>query len=776
MTMNEQMRKNIEGYADQIITLEDFVAGVRQNIGMYIGAKGYRGFINMIREILQNALDEVNKPTSPATTVWITFYEGSLRVIVQDNGRGIPFNNIIRVFENEHTGSNYKKKKGEYSSGMHGVGAKVTNALSKMFTVDSYIFGEHRRVDFIDGHPVTDEYDDGTEIPKNAQGTRITFEPSLEVLGQFEIHFQDVLNLVRLLLPITKIGTIINFKGIDINGQVYEETLVNKDGLLTNLIMKTANPLIQPIEIYHDTGEMKIEAIFTYDSDNLGMYNLTHFANFCPTSGGKHEKGFVDGVTKFFRNYMNKVYLANSKSKNKLNIIGQDIMTGLVGILHVCHLQPIFSGQAKDELSNEDMYPFVRDTVCDALEKWSAANGRDLQKLCKYFKDIAEVRVNADKEKIKLSSKFNSSSITGLPKDYKGPKSGKGLELFIVEGKSAKGSTVNSRDDNQGIFPIRGKTPNPFTTIPTKFLNNEEMKSIFHLIGCGIGKQCDPSKSRFEKIIITADRDPDGDHIAANLSSAFAIYMSPLVEAGMLFKAIPPLYSIRLGKKEKFFSSRIDYIEYMQELFSKKNELKINGKLYSGKDISEMAYQNVDYISDLHHMSRNTGIEPRLLEKIIRYIDLPFDEMQSRLQNLYGWTMKVFDAGNYMKITGEVNDEFQTAILTDRFYQEAKVIKNKYLYNLNETYELNGQKIEWLYDILKQFDTSSDNVKITRYKGLGELDPDELADTTLSVENRTLIRYTMDSIKEDVEKLRRYDSNKKKMIEGSVATRSDLLG
>lgn len=774
--MNEKMIENIKDYENQIVTLEDFVAGVRQNIGMYIGGKGDIGFINMIREILQNSLDEVNKPNSPATTIWITYYDGIYKTIISDNGRGIPFNNIIRVFQNEHTGSNYIKKKGEYSSGMHGVGAKVTNALSKEFTVDSYVLGEHRRVDFIDGHPVTDEYDDGSEIPKNAQGTRITFTPALDVLGHISITYKEVLALVKLLLPITKIGTEIYFEGVDIQGNVYEEKLVNIDGMTTNLIMKTTTPLIAPIQIFRDTGEMKIEAIFTYDSDNLTDYNITTFANFCPTTGGNHEKGFIDGITKFFKNYMNKVYLANNKKK--LTIITQDVLTGLQAIVHTCHLAPIFGGQAKDKLTNEDIYPFVRDTVVEELDKWSASNGKDLQKICKFFKDVAEVRVNADKDRVKLSGKYNASSITGLPKQYKQPRGNKHLELFIVEGKSAMGSGENSRDpQTQGIFPIRGKTPNPFTTTPAKLLANEEIGGIFKIVGCGIGKNCDPSKSRFEKVIITADRDPDGDHIAANLSSTFAIYMGNLVKAGLLFKSIPPLYSIKSGKKEIFFSSRFEYIEYMQDRFSKKNDLKINGKKLSGKDISAMAYQNIDYVFDLNHMSRNTGVNPRFLEKIIRYIDLPFDEIQSRLRNLYGHTINVYNDGNYIKITGEAENEFQTAIMTDRFYHEAKEIQKKYLYDVNETYELNGQNVEWLYDILRLFDANDGgNMKITRYKGLGELDPHELGSTTLSPKNRTLIKYTMESIKEDVNKLREYDSNKKKLIEGTVATRSDLLG
>lgn len=151
--MSQEMIENIKNYGDEILTLKDFITSVRKRPGMYIGGIGDPGFINMIREIIQNSLDELNKESSPCDTISITYDERSFTVIVEDNGRGIPFNNIIRVFENEHTSSNFEKKPGEYSSGLHGVGAKVTNALSKKFIVESFILGEGRRVEFDDGYP-----------------------------------------------------------------------------------------------------------------------------------------------------------------------------------------------------------------------------------------------------------------------------------------------------------------------------------------------------------------------------------------------------------------------------------------------------------------------------------------------------------------------------------------------------------------------------------------------------------------------------------------------
>ena len=227
--MSQSMIENIQNYADQIITLEDFVAGVRQNIGMYIGRKGNYGMINMFREILQNGLDEINKKESPATQVFVIYDEITNRIIVGDNGRGIPHGHILRIFSDPNTSSNYVKNKGEYSSGLHGVGSKVSNALSKLFIVDSYILGNHHTVEFRDGHPVGEE-----QIVNECemeQGTVITFIPEEKVLGHLSVTCEEILGLIKLLLPINKIGTEVTFEGIKSDGTKINEKLVNKENL-----------------------------------------------------------------------------------------------------------------------------------------------------------------------------------------------------------------------------------------------------------------------------------------------------------------------------------------------------------------------------------------------------------------------------------------------------------------------------------------------------------------------------------------------------------------
>lgn len=774
--ISQNMKDNINNYASQIITIEDRVKAIRQNIGVYLGRTGNFGFRNMIREIGQNGFDEINKDESPATEMTIMYDERNKQVTVKDNGRGIPFGNMKRVFYDLNTGSNYKKELFCYSSGAHGQGAKVTNAICKEFHVDSYIFGKHKRIDFKEGHPVGDEYFVKDNCPADAQGTTITFIPSEEVLGPLSVTCQDVLDLIISLFPINKLGCKVNFKGITLDGKVIEDTFVNIDGLTTNLIIKTTTPIIAPISIVRDTGEQRVELSFTYDIDSMGGYDITTYANFCPTTGGTHLKGFIDGITKYFKNYMNKIYLANSKKKD-FAVNNNDILTGLQGVIHTCSLHPIFSGQCKEELGNEEMAPFVRDTIVEELDNYFANNNADLQKLCKYFKDVAEVRLNAEKGKMKLAKSYNASAVTGLPRQYVKPRAKKGpFELIIVEGKSAKGPAVNGRDDNQALFPVRGKTPNPFTTTTKKILANEEIGGIFQIIGCGVGKSCDIEKSKFDKIIIATDADPDGNHIAVNLSSTFAIYTPQLVQAGMLYKVVPPLYSVKKGKEQIFFSTRIDYVEYMQEIFSKSNKLIVNGKKMKPKEISQMAYNNIDYTYELECMARNYALNPRFLESIIKYSHLDFKKMKKKLKSLYGHTVDIYNQDNFIHVVGLVDNVYQMLIITDRFKLESKYIKDKYLYDSSSEYVINNTKCLWLYDLMKMFDNNGTNMKVTRYKGLGELNAKDLRETTLLDNNRTLIQYTMESIKEDIKKLRSYDSDKKKLIKDSVATRSDLLG
>ena len=452
LTLEE--KQSIQNYANLIKTIHIYTDAVRQNPGQYIGYLRNKGFKNMYREIYQNAIDEMIKTSSPCTEVKVFFDERDHSVMVEDNGRGIPFNNIIRVFTEANTSSNYLKKKGEYSSGLHGVGGKVVNALSSIFTVDSYILGEGRHVEFFKGIPWK-QGEQVIENKDNKQGTVIMFKPDYEIMKEIDITWKEIYDLTVRILMLTDVGSKVIFKAMDKRGKLHEETIINQDGIITDLIMKTSKPLIAPIVMKDDNGTMKAEIAFTYDSEDLDSEDITTFSNFCPTISGTHLDGFIDGLCNYWRKYMNNVFLANTKKK--ITVTNQDIKQGLKAVVSVAHIKPIFSGQAKDILDNKDMYYFCRDLVTTMMDNWLKTNQNEVKKLCGFFKDAAEVRLNSEKEKVKLSTKYSTSKLTGMPAKFVKPENSKGYrELIIVEGDSALGSLRNSREKKtQGLFPIK---------------------------------------------------------------------------------------------------------------------------------------------------------------------------------------------------------------------------------------------------------------------------------------------------------------------------------
>ena len=396
--MNKKQIEEIKNYGKQIKTMGSYQEAVRHTVGQYLGYTGNRGFLNMFREIFQNSADELIKDSSPCDEIWVAYDEAKVETMIKDNGRGIPFNDIVRVFGKEHTSSNYIKTPGEFSSGRHGVGSKAVNACSDFFIVDSFILGKHRRVTFRYGNPKTAKVED---LPNkdNYQGTIITFKPidrmpmnmgdesGKVVMGKITVQWQEVLDLIQHLLPLLKVGAKVNFIGIDNEKMAHEFHLVNRNGLMDGLQEMVSSPLITPIHFskMREDGQMKAEIVFTYDLKS-SEEEIKSFGNFCPTRDGTHVKGFIDGLTKYFKDYMNKFYLS---SKSKLSITNNDIRSGLKAIVSVAHLEPEFTGQAKENISNTDLVPFVKELTIQYLTEWSKKNPNDLQKLCKYFKDIA---------------------------------------------------------------------------------------------------------------------------------------------------------------------------------------------------------------------------------------------------------------------------------------------------------------------------------------------------------------------------------------------------
>ena len=782
--LTKEQKEAIKNYGDEIKQLKDFQTAVRTRPGMYIGPIGNKGFLNCCREIYQNAIDQIVDQSGPGN--WFSFYydERTLEVVCEDNGRGLPFNNMIKILTEAHVSKNFDRKLGEYPAGMNGVGAKVVNALSTTMIVESYLFdGTAAKVEFHKGYPTTKQ---PVPIPNKSkkQGTKIYFTPDPEIMGEMNLPWKSIYRLLKVTMGMTPLGTTMDFTAIDINGKKFTEKIVNTDGIITDLILKVKHPIIKPISIFGDDGTHKLNLAFCYDAGDSSsdgpdsMEQVTSFCNFCPTVQGTHVDGVLEGIRRWFTQYMNGIYLANQKGKTK--VVFADINNGLNIMIDAAHLEPIFTGQAKEIISNEDMTGYCKEVVMKGLDEWSKANPQDLQKISKFFKDIAELRMKNEGARAKIVTKYHSNVLSGLPAKYKKPTGKKDIELIIVEGDSAMGTVMEGRDSSkQGVFPIRGKIINAFGNSRQAVFSNEEVQAITKIIlGTEYKRNFDIKDVKVSKIVFMCDADVDGAHIAALLLRLFLLYFPQLIQAGMVYKAIPPLYSIKEGKKNRYFTEQIDIVRYIQKKFLDKYSISIGKNSLSSKEVTKFLLVNTDYIYYLERVANTYAVDPNLLEIVLNnYVSnknkINFEKLKKEVSSVYRF-MNVEKNKGTIILKGTI-DKVNSLIISDKFINDCRFILDIIHNNDNLFYNINGEK-KSIYNIMRLYDTVSPS-SVQRYKGLGEMDYDELAESTLYPgSDRTLVRYTLEDIKEEIEAVREYESNPKKIL-GLVnnVTRDDLI-
>lgn len=756
----------------QIQILDDDVEAVRKLPDVYIGALGNAGYKNMYREILQNSLDEIIKGNTLDQNIIVSYDMRNHTCIIEDNGQGIALDMLGPVFSVLHSSSNYDKVEGsgDYSSGKNGMGATITNYLSKFFVVESYrMDGSAAKVEFEEGKLKKESQ---IKCPKNKHGLITSFAPS-EMMGEITVSDEEIYHLTWLLCNLCKIGTTIRFNAIDMMNQKKSFVLKNAKGIYEFIDSICEKKVFEPIYFVEDNGSMKVEALLTYDVKNMDDPQVMNFANMCPTSTGTHVDGFMDAVIKFFRDYMNKIYLVNNK---KLNVTAQDIRTGLRGVVSCFHIKPMFTGQSKEIFSKEDMKPFAYGVTLKALDNWAQSNPNDLQKISRYLKDVCEIRMKSEGEKIKMSDKYTASVVTGMPAKYKKP-NGKGpFEVIIGEGDSAISGMENNRDKmTQGLFPIRGKIPNAATTPTKKFFENEEISGMFKIFGYnGYSKNFDPTKFKPSKVIIATDADADGKHIESLMMMMFLIYLPFVITEGKLYCANPPLYGISIGKdKMRFFADNIEYIEYVQDLFCKDNEIKTgNGKALTKKEITKILYNNMDYIKFINHVSNTYSIDPWLLEFILYNLNIfnDFNKFKKAVEKQYKFTTVTNENGMIM-IRGLVGSKFQTVFCSQALFNDAQCIIN--LINRSDDYYMvNGKKFT-IYDLMLLFN-SFEPKSLTRYKGLGEMPPKQLGiSTIIPGMGRILKQYTIDDVKKQLKYVKEMQSDKSAFLKNVGTIRKE---
>ena len=766
--------ESIANYHNEIKSIELFTDAVRKRPGEYLSSIGNEGWMNAMREVIQNSTDEMCRENTTCTKVIVEYFEGICRTIVSDNGRGIEGEDIVRVFTKQNTSANYVSKKNNYTAGLHGVGAKCTNAVSRVFKVNTYrvyqdekgkLFGKAWEMEFSEGRPTKKFKNGPKEIPnkKLSQGTVIDFEPDFSIMKEITINCGHVLEFLENLVPLLKIGAVIEYFGHKANGTVIHKNIVNTDGVITYIKRKTTKPLIPPIIYGYNNGTMKCDIALTYVPKVENDYDVVTFANMTPvnTQLSTPSQGFFRGLCDFFRNYMNKIYLVNRKN---LDVINSDITTGLIAAVTSSHIDVMFSGQAKNVCKNDDLLDFVKHVTYKALVDWSKKRPDDLQKVAEFLKDVATARKKADKEKINISKKYKTDSFVDLPKGFKKAEKKDHLELFIVEGKSAAGPCNSGRDPSfQAIFPIRGKLPNAFSTSREKFLANEEIQGILAILKSGYGKNFDISKCPYDKVILLADADYDGYHIRTLLLKFLVLYARPLVEAGRVYIGLSPLYHVGLGTKRwRYFIDKDDFMHYVRDEFVKTNTVKHikDKKPFTKSQLSSLIINNSNYDLMLFSIAENYALDPVLLEDLMIARSFSYPKFKKAIEGKYQY-VKVTKQGDSFILDGIVNDKANMIIFNQNLINACKPILY-YIDKSEKRYILNNKKVG-LYELISEY-RNSEPKDIDRAKGLGTLNDSQIGISTLNPKNRKLLRYTADDINKEIEEMRKINDDKFSLI------------
>ena len=732
MAKDIDYKKSIQEYEKDIVTMKNFVEACRNNPSHLIGYKDDpRAHLSCFREVLQNATDEILREYSPAQMCLVELYEKDGQIAVFDDGRGIPRNSMIRVFTQEFTSSNFKKKDGNtWSVGVNGTGSKCCCALSDYFEVICYICDKYSEsgkpeaytIRFEKGYPTTDAPVDYPN-PNNIQGTRVEFKIDESILGRVRPTINDYINLINVIAHLSPIGAIYDIHVEPTKGRNYDIHIVNNSGVL-ELLNEHSHDIkfvIPPIIIQKENAEhtMKCEVAIAWNANGIDDQEVIHsYANACIVIPGDstHVKGFLEGLTTYFRDYMNK-FVLNDKSKFSSTI--NDIKSGLRAEVSIFHVQANFSSQSKNVFSNLEAIPFMRDAIKEGLDEWVKTNAPLVDKLCKYFKEVGTLRSKTDNIKIQLN-KSAVSVFNNLPLKYDKPSGKEHLELLIVEGDSALGPTLVARDHKrQGCVPIRGKFKNAMTCTKAQFFANEECKGLNAILNCGIGRNCDISNCQFEKIIFLVDSDVDGSQIRTLLLKAFLVYYRNLVEAGRVYTALPPLYSIKLSNGERvYFTDDRDFVSYMFKTFSKENEVRSSdNKKMKNDDIIQLLTDNLNYYETMNILADNHAMDPNVLEyiysRIIKNENVKQIAKESKKKYPY---LEIKQDNGVIVGDGLVNENIETAIFHSDMMKDCKEMISPFLENSDPNgYILNGEKVS-LYQLMSAFNKYQPK-NLTRYKG-----------------------------------------------------------
>ncbi len=564
----EESTKGNKDYTSKDIFVLQGLDPVRKRPGMYIGSTGNEGLHHLIKECLDNGLDEAM--AGYARNIEITLLSDE-RVSVSDDGRGIPVDihpqtkksALETVMTTLHAGAKFGGKTYQVSGGLHGVGVSVVCALSK------WMRAEVSR----DGYRYYQEYSKGKtktklikESKTNKRGTKVIFEPDIEIFKEIKFNPKKIINHLRQQAYLTK-GVKITFSDLRDAKNKKSYTFYFEGGLLSYAKHLTRGASKQHSNIFYCSGvrdEIDVEASFVYTQE-YESYEESFTNNILTKEGGSHLTGFRSALTRTLNDYAKKNNIIKSGEDN---LGGEDVREGLTAVVSVKVKEPQFEGQTKSKLGNPEVKPAVELVVAEALTDFLERNPQDARSIIEkcLLSSKARKAARAARETVLRKGVLEGLSLPGKLSDCSSRKPEES-ELYIIEGESAAGSCKGARDRRfQAILPLKGKILNVERARLDRILTSKEIKSLIIAMGTAIAEDFNIDKLRYHRIIIMSDADSDGNHIKTLLLTLFYRYFKPIIESGYLYIAQPPLYKIQEGKNVSYAYTENDKKEILDDI------------------------------------------------------------------------------------------------------------------------------------------------------------------------------------------------------------------
>lgn len=760
-----------ENYGAEAIKVLDGREAVRTRPGMYIGDNGENGLHQLVYELVDNSVDEAMAGYCDSIEV-IIHIDNSVTVI--DNGRGIPTDIHPEerrsaaevVMTKLHAGGKFDSTSYKASGGLHGVGVSCVNFLSEWLKLEIWRDGKTHEQEYRQGIPLGPLRVTGTT---HRRGTKITFKPDATILTTDNFSFERLSERFRQKAFLNK-GLRITIK--DERTEKFHE-FYYRDGIVEFIrhLNQNKNPLHpDPIYFYGELENLTIEVALQYNEG----YDERVFA-FANTvynpDGGTHLAGFRSSLTRTINNYAQACGIARQA---KIALTGDDVREGLVAVISVKLPQPQFESQTKVKLTS-DIKGQVESFLNEKLSEYFEQNPNVARKIVAKVVDAARAREAARKAReIVRKSAMSGAGLPGKLADCQ-EKDPAHSELFIVEGDSAGGSAKQARDRrNQAVLPLKGKILNVEKARYDKMLSHSEIKALITALGTGIGKdEFDVDKLRYHKIIFMTDADVDGSHIRTLLLTFFYRQMPELIERGHIYIAQPPLYKVKKGKQEEYIKDEKEMFEYLirQASGEVKVETAIGG--ISGKTLQRALLETVEFknyvekfahrVLNNEHLARvlvkafagRNGVLARHQVKLRQVFEQEelMAEVEARIAQAKYETELTFDEEHGLSEIEILTDagnivfdwekasyvEFQKAVELETSLQEN--LPSPYTLSENHKKEVIGQREELLEKILE---VAKRDLVIQRYKGLGEMNPEQLWETTMNPEKRVLLQVRIE--------------------------------